>query len=96
MHKVQTVGHQDRTAFAPRITIEMTGGNTYQGEYGGTELEWGLEAEVDRLRTVVRGNRLAGRPAGIGGLGSAGNSGRGGFGGAVGSGYAVSLKRKEF
>ncbi len=52
MHKVQTVGHQDRTAFAPRITIEMTGGNTYQGEYGGTELEWGLEAEVDRLRPL--------------------------------------------
>ena len=52
MHKVETVGHQDRRAFAPRITIEMTGGTTYQGEYEGTELEWGLDAEIDRLRPL--------------------------------------------
>ncbi len=52
MRKVETVGHQDRRAFAPRITIAMSGGTTYQGEYQGTELEWGLDAEVEKLRPL--------------------------------------------
>ena len=52
MHKVQTVGHKDRPAFAPRITIEMTGETTYRGEYQGTELEWGLDEEIARLRPL--------------------------------------------
>ena len=52
MHKVQTVGHKDRPAFAPRITIEMTGETTYRGEYQGNELEWGLDEEVARLRPL--------------------------------------------
>ena len=52
MHKVETVGHQDRRAFAPRITIEMAGGTAYQGEYQGTELEWGLDTEAERLRPL--------------------------------------------
>ncbi len=52
MHKVQTVGHKDRPAFAPRITIEMTGETTYQGEYQGNELEWGLDEEIVRLRPL--------------------------------------------
>ena len=52
MHKVETVGHQERRAFAPRITIEMAGGTAYQGEYTGTELEWGLDTEAERLRPL--------------------------------------------
>ncbi len=52
MRKVETVGHHDRRAFAPRITIEMAGGNAYQGEYQGTELEWGFETEESRLRPL--------------------------------------------
>ena len=52
MHKVRTVGHQDRPAFAPKITIRMAGDNVYQGEYGGAELEWGLDTEVERLRPL--------------------------------------------
>ena len=52
MHKVETVGHKDRRAFAPRITIEVAGGTAYRGEYQGTELEWGLEEEVNRLRPL--------------------------------------------
>ena len=52
MHKVYTVGHKDRPAFAPRITVEMTGGNVYRGEYQGTELEWGLGTEIERLRPL--------------------------------------------
>ena len=52
MHKVETVGHQDRRAFAPRITIEMEGGTVYRGEYEGTELEWGLDMEERRLRPL--------------------------------------------
>ena len=52
MHKVETVGRQDRRAFAPRITIEMAGGTSYRGEYQGTELEWGLDTEAERLRPL--------------------------------------------
>ena len=52
MHKVETVGHKDRRAFAPRITIEMSGGTAYRGEYQGTELEWGLDMEERRLRPL--------------------------------------------
>ena len=52
MHKVETVGHQDRRAFAPRITIEVAGGTAYRGEYQGTELEWGMDEEVNRLRPL--------------------------------------------
>ena len=52
MHKVETVGHKDRRAFAPRITIEMVGGTAYRGEYQGTELEWGFDAEEARLRPL--------------------------------------------
>ena len=52
MPKVSTIGHQDRPAFAPRITIEVAGGTEYQGEYAGTELEWGLDTEEARLRPL--------------------------------------------
>ena len=52
MHKVQTVGHKDRPAFAPRITIDMAGGNVYRGEYQGNELEWSLDTEVERLQPL--------------------------------------------
>ena len=52
MAKVETVGHQDRPAFAPRITIETAGDNAYQGEYVGGELAWGLDAEIARLRPL--------------------------------------------
>ena len=52
MHKVHTVGHKDRPAFAPRITIATAGDNVYQGEYQGNELEWGLDTEVQRLRPL--------------------------------------------
>ena len=52
MHKVETVGHKDRRAFAPRITIEVAGGTAYRGEYQGTELEWGLDEEINRLRPL--------------------------------------------
>ena len=52
MKKVETIGHKDRRAFAPRITIELQGGTAYQGEYQGTELEWGLDEEAARLRPL--------------------------------------------
>ena len=52
MHKVHTVGHQDRPAFAPRITITMAGGTEYRGEYHGAELEWNLDTEIARLRPL--------------------------------------------
>ena len=52
MSKVQTVGHKDRPAFAPRITIETAGDNAYRGEYQGGELAWGLDTEIARLRPL--------------------------------------------
>jgi hypothetical protein len=52
MRKVETVGHHDRRAFAPQITIEMDGGTAYRGEYHGNELEWGLDTEERRLRPL--------------------------------------------
>ena len=52
MHQVHTVGHQDRPAFAPRITITMAGGTEYRGEYQGRELEWNLDTEIARLRPL--------------------------------------------
>ena len=52
MRKVETVGHRDRRAFAPRITVDLSGGTSYRGEYHGTELEWGLDEEISRLRPL--------------------------------------------
>jgi len=49
LKKVDVIGHKDRKSFAPRITIEMTGGNVYQGEYQGEELEWDFATETSRL-----------------------------------------------
>ncbi len=52
MRRVYVVGHRDRPAFAPRITIEVAGGNTYQGEYHGDELKWDLATEVRRISAL--------------------------------------------
>ena len=52
MNLVEVVGHQDRPAFAPRITVAMRGGTEYQGEYQGNELEWNLSTEIRRLRPL--------------------------------------------
>ena len=52
MQRVEVVGHQNRPAFAPRITIRMQGGTEYQGEYGGNELEWNLATETRRVRAL--------------------------------------------
>ena len=49
MPKVEVVGHKGRPAFAPRITIEVRGGTTYEGEYNGNELKWDLATEVQRI-----------------------------------------------
>ena len=50
--KVEIIGHQDRPAFAPRITIRMTGGTTYQGEFQGNELEWDFATETQRITAI--------------------------------------------
>ena len=49
MGKVEVAGHKERPAFAPRITIEVKGGTTYEGEYNGNELKWDLATEVQRI-----------------------------------------------
>ena len=52
MKKVDVIGHRDRTAFAPRITVALSGGTEYQGEYQGNELEWNLATELRRVRPL--------------------------------------------
>ena len=54
LQKVDVVGHKDRPAFAPHISIRMLDGTTYEGEYTGTELEWGLETEIFRLEALFQ------------------------------------------
>ena len=54
MERIEIVGHKDRPAFAPRITIRMRGGTTYQGEYRGDELEWDLATEVRRISALFQ------------------------------------------
>ena len=50
--RTEVIGHKDRPAFAPRITICMKGGTTYQGEYQGQELEWDLATETSRVTAL--------------------------------------------
>ncbi len=52
LKRVEVIGHKDRLAFAPRITVRMRGGTTYQGEYQGTELEWNLATETRRITAL--------------------------------------------
>jgi hypothetical protein len=49
LQRVEVLGHKDRPAFAPHISIRMVDGTTYEGEYSGNELEWGLETEISRI-----------------------------------------------
>ena len=49
LKKVEVIGHKDRPAFAPRISIQMVDGTAYQGEYQGNEMEWGLDTETNRI-----------------------------------------------
>jgi 2-methylcitrate dehydratase PrpD len=54
LKRVEVIGHKDRRAFAPRITVRMRGGTTYQGEYQGQELEWDLATETARISALFR------------------------------------------
>ena len=49
LRRTEVIGHQDRPAFSPRITVQMKGGTTYEGEYQGRELEWDLDTESRRI-----------------------------------------------
>ncbi|MBM3943808.1 MAG: MmgE/PrpD family protein [SAR202 cluster bacterium] len=49
LKRVEVIGHKDRPAFAPRITVRMRNGATYQGEFQGHELEWDLATETRRI-----------------------------------------------
>ena len=50
--RVEVIGHRDRRAFAPRITVRLRGGTTYQGEYQGQELEWDFSTESRRISAL--------------------------------------------
>ena len=80
MSKVETIGHKDRPAFAPRITIETAGDNAYRGEYQGGELAWGLDTEIARLRPLFPAiawpdDRLEGIVSAVRGIPDAGDLG---------------------
>jgi 2-methylcitrate dehydratase PrpD len=47
--RVEVVGHKDRPPFAPRITVQMRNGTTYQDQLRGDELEWDLATETRRI-----------------------------------------------
>jgi 2-methylcitrate dehydratase PrpD len=53
--RVNVVGHQDRPAFAPRITVQLRDGTTYRDEFQGHELEWDLATEIQRLSPLFDG-----------------------------------------
>ena len=52
LRRTEVIGHQDRPAFSPRITVQMKGGTTYEGEYQGRELEWDLDTESRRISAL--------------------------------------------
>ena len=52
LKRVEVTGHKDRRAFAPRITVHLRGGTTYQGEYRGQELEWDFATETQRISAL--------------------------------------------
>jgi hypothetical protein len=54
LDRVEITGHKDRPAFAPRITIRMTGGTIYQGEFQGNELEWDFDTERQRVTAIFK------------------------------------------
>ena len=53
MERVSVVGQQHRKSFAPRITVHMKDGATYQGEFTGEELKWDLETETRRISAIL-------------------------------------------
>ena len=52
LQRVRVVGHKDRPAFAPRITVSLRDGATCQGEFHGNELEWDLATETRRISAL--------------------------------------------
>ena len=64
MRKVDTVGHKDRPAFAPRITVEMTGGKRVPWRISRHGTGMGIECGDRAITPSVSSNKLAGRKAG--------------------------------
>jgi hypothetical protein len=52
LRRVEVVGHRDRPAFAPRITVRARDGTTYPDEFRGDELGWNLAAEIRRISSL--------------------------------------------
>ena len=49
MQRVKVVGHKNRQAFSPRITVVMQDGARYVDEFNGEELKWDLATETRRI-----------------------------------------------
>ena len=52
MPRVQVVGHKDRQAFSPRITVITQDGARYVDEFNGDELKWDLATETSRISAL--------------------------------------------
>ena len=55
IERVQVVGHKDRSSFAPRITVRMRNGTSYEDEFKGDELKWDLAEETRRISELFAG-----------------------------------------
>jgi 2-methylcitrate dehydratase PrpD len=49
MERIEVVGHKDRPAFAPCITIHLRDGTQYDDQFNGDELKWDLATETRRI-----------------------------------------------
>ena len=52
IQRVQVVGHKDRQAFSPRITVIMQDGARYVDEFNGDELKWDMATETRRISAL--------------------------------------------
>jgi hypothetical protein len=52
MERIEIVGHRNRPAFAPRITIRLRDGTQHDDQFNGDELKWDLATEVRRISAL--------------------------------------------
>jgi 2-methylcitrate dehydratase PrpD len=52
MQRIEVVGHKDRPAFAPRITVRLRDGTQYDDQFNGDELKWDLATEIRRISAL--------------------------------------------
>lgn len=53
MKQITIVPSKERHYFAPMMNVTMKDGHSYQGELTGTELQWGLNEEITKIRGLA-------------------------------------------